>query len=261
MYYYDENSFLSKLERKLGRFAVPNLPIILVVAMAVVWLADYTLLSMDKPLISDYLQFDRQLIFQGQVWRVFTFSIVYESGGPLFVILNLYFLWFIGSTIEKEWGSFRFNVYYLMGYLGSVVSGFIMGYTTNYYLNLTLFLAFAILNAEARVLLFFFIPIKVKWLAILDLVILALEFAFSSWPYRVALIFALINVALFFWKNLYYRISSWYRRRRFKIAVEKGYQDFDREEKKRQKKAKKVKVKDLPNENDANSSGDDLFGF
>ena len=257
MYFYDENSLLSKLDRKIGRYAVPNLPIILIIAMAAVYLADYTMLSVDMPQFSTYLAFDRKLILQGQIWRIFTFSFVPESGGPLFVILSLYFMWFLGTTIEREWGSFRFNVYYLMGYLGSVASGFIMGYTTNYYLNLSLFLAFAILNAEAKVLLFFFIPIKVKWLALIDVAILLIEFIFNGWVARVAILFSLFNVILFFWKNLYYRISSYFRRRRFRLAVDRGYQDVEKEEKKRQKKAK-AKVKDLPNDQ---SDGDDLFGF
>lgn len=261
MYYYDENSFLSKLDRKIGRFAVPNLPIILIIAMALVYVADYMLASVGQPIFSNFLVFDRELIFKGQVWRIFTFSIVPEHDSPLFVLLSLYFFWFIGSTIEKEWGSFRFNVFYLMGYLGSVASGFIMGYTTNYYLNLSLFLAFAILNAEARVLLFFFIPIKVKWLALVDLIILTLEFIVSSWAMRVAILFSLLNVALFFWKNLYYRLSSRLRRRRFKVAYDRGSQDLEKEEKRRQKKAKRVKVKDLPSDQSDNSNEDDLFGF
>lgn len=258
MYYHDENSFLSKLDRKIGRFAVPNLPIIIIIAMAFVYLADYTMANANRPTFSQFLYFDRGLILQGQIWRIFTFSIVPESEGPLLFLLTLYFFWFIGTTVEKEWGSFRFNVFYLMGYLGSVASGFIMGYTTNYYLNLSLFLAFAILNAEARVLLFFFIPIKVKWLAIIDLVIIAIEFIFSGWIARVAILFSLFNVALFFWKGLYYRISSYFRRRRFKMAYDRGYNDFEKEEKKRRKRAK---VKDLPKEDSSNSSNDDLFGF
>lgn len=259
MYYQDDNSLLSRLERKIGRFAVPNLAFILVIAMALVYLADYTMALREMPLFSNFLYFDRALILKGQVWRIFTFTIVPEFESPIFVLLSLYFFWFIGSIIEKEWGSFKFNTFYLMGYLGSVASGFIMGYTTNYYLNLSLFLAFAILNAEAKVLLFFFIPIKVKWLAYIDLAILILEFIISGWTMRVALLFSLANVILFFWKNLYYRVSSYFRRRRFKVAYDRGYHEFEKKERKRQKKAKKVKVKDLPS--NENNSNDDLFGF
>ena len=141
-----------------------------------------------------------------------------------------------------------------MGYLGSIASGFIMGGTTNYYLNLSLFLAFAILNAEAKVLLFFVIPIKVKWLAIVDLAILSLEFIFSGWIARVAIIFSLLNVALFFWKIPYRKIVSRHRRKRFQIAYDRGFEETQ----KREKKHKRTKVKDLPKDENNN---DDLFGF
>ena len=260
MYYHDENSFLSKLDRKIGRFAVPNLPIIIIVAMALIYFADYTLLRSSNQTFSQYLYFDRELILKGEVWRIFTFTIVPEDDGPLFFLLTLYFFWFIGTTIEKEWGSFRFNVFYLMGYLGSVAAGFIMGGTTNYYLNLSLFLAFAILNAEAKVLLFFCIPIKVKWLAYLDLFLITITFIFSDWVARVAIIFSLVNIALFFWKGLYYRMSSYFRRRRFKMAYDRGYNSFEREQRKAERHTK-AKVKDLPKEDNSNNSNDDLFGF
>ena len=125
-------------------------------------------------------------------------------------------------------------------------------------LNLSLFLAFAILNSEAKVLLFFFIPIKVKWLALVDLIILAINFTFSGWIVRVAILFSLFNVVLFFWKGFYYRISSQYRRKRFKMAYDRVEQKNQREQEKRQKHVK-AKVKDLPKENENNN--DDLFGF
>ena len=256
MYYHDENSLLSKLDRKIGKFAVPNLAFILVIAMAFVYLVDYTLAIKGKQLFSNFLYFDRALILNGEVWRIFTFTIVPEFESPLFVLLSLYFFWFIGSIIEKEWGCFRFNAFYLMGYLGSVVSGFLMGYTTNYYLNLSLFLAFAILNSEAKVLLFFVIPIKVKWLALVDLAIILIDFIFSGWIARVAIIFSLLNVALFFWKIPYRKMVSRHRRRRFQIAYDKGLEETYKKEKK-QKRAK-AKVKDLPVED---NKDEDLFGF
>ena len=104
MYYHDENSLLSRLDRKIGKFAVPNLAFILVIAMAFVYLVDYTLAIKGKQLFSNFLYFDRALILNGEVWRIFTFTIVPEFESPLFVLLSLYFFWFIGSIIEKEWG-------------------------------------------------------------------------------------------------------------------------------------------------------------
>ena len=265
MYYYENDGFLSRLERKLGRFALPNLALYIVIIMGLVYVADYTLIRLERPTLSSYMYFDRFLIMQGQVWRIFTFTFVPENDSVLFVFLTLYFFWFMGSTIENEWGSFRFNLYYLTGYLGSLTSGFIMGYTTNYYLNLSLFLAFAILNSEAKVLLFFFIPIKVKWLALIDLIIIILDFISVSWAMRLAIIFALLNVVLFFWKQLYIRVKNFFRRRKYKRTIEKGYRDLERAERKANKKANKknqIRVIDVSEEEkNKKNIDDDLFGF
>jgi hypothetical protein len=129
--------------------------------------------------------------------------------------ISLYFYWLIGNALENEWGSFRFDTFYLFGVLGAIVSGFIMGYTTSYYLNLSLFLAFAILYPEHQVLVFFLIPVKMKWLAILDVGLLIFEFAVSTWTYRLALALSLVNIAVFFSRALAWKIKNYFRRKKF----------------------------------------------
>ena len=258
--YNDEDTFLDKLERKIGWLSIPNLALILVIAMGLVWVADFALVRLDRLPLSYYLYFNRDLVLKGEVWRVLTFIFVPEDDGTLFVFLTLYFFWFMGSTLETEWGTFKFTVYYLTGYLGSLASGFIMGFTTNYYLNLSLFLAFAILNSEVKVLLFFFLPIKVKWLALLDLVIIVIDLIFSTWAMRVAIIFALLNVILFFWKKLYYMISNYFRRKSYERSIQKGYEEVEkrrREEERKNAQNVDAQVKDLP----PKDGDDDLFGF
>ena len=258
MYNYD-NSFLDKLERKIGWLAIPNLALVLVVAMGLVWVADYALVRLDYASLSSYLYFNRDLVLRGEVWRVITFIFVPEDGGAFF-FLTLYFFWLMGSTLEVEWGAFKFTVYYLMGYLGSLASGFIMGFTTTYYLNLSLFLAFAILNSEVKVLLFFFFPIKVKWLALLDGALILIDLILGSWIVRLAIIFSLLNVALFFWKNLYYMISNYFRRKSYERSIKKGYEEAEkrrREEERENAQNVDAKVRDLP----PDDNGDDLFGF
>lgn len=257
--YNEENSFLDKLERKIGWLAIPNLALILVVAMGAVWVADFVLIRIEVVPLSYYLDFNRDLVLNGEVWRVLTFIFVPENDGTLLVFLTLYFFWFMGSTLEAEWGTFKFTIYYLMGYLGSLVSGFIMGFTTNYYLNLSLFLAFAILNSEVKVLLFFFFPIKVKWLALVDFILILVDLVLGSWIMRVAILFALLNVILFFWKPLYYLIANYFRRKSFERRVEQGYKEAEklrREQEKQNAESVDAEVKDIPSDD-----GDDLFGF
>ncbi len=256
MYYYNDNSFLSRLERKIGRFAIKNWAYILVIAMAMVWIADFILARFEYPTLSSYMYFNRDLVFQGQVWRVVTFVFMPEDDNVFFVLLTLYFYWFIGTTVENEWGAFRFNVFYLTGYLGALASGFIIGMTTNYYLNLTIFLAYAILNAESVVYIFFVIPIKVKWLAIIEFVLIAIDLIFAGWIARLAILFSLLNVTLFFWKDVFYIIKNYFRRRRYKKQIEQGYYEADVNPPKEKKKKPKKKNKDMQEETEVNTQED-----
>ncbi len=156
---------------KHPRFGVNNLMLYIVIGTLAVWLfgamdTTYTLLNA--------LTFNAAAVLRGQVWRLVTFIFIPESSG-LWLFLFLYFYYFIGSTLEREWGAGRFTIYYLTGMLMSIIYGFIAYFVTGYsysmtsnYINLSMFFAFATLFPDNMVLLFFFIPIKMKWLAIID---------------------------------------------------------------------------------------------
>ena len=107
----------------------------------------------------------------------------------------------IGSTLEREWGAFRFNVFYIAGVLGTIIGGFIAGYATNFYLNMSLFFAFALLYPEFELMLFFVIPVKIKYLAFADLLLYLYSIFVLPLPYKIAAIVSLANVALFFWDD------------------------------------------------------------
>ena len=156
---------------KHPRFGINNLMLYIVFGTLAVWLLG----AMDRTnLLESYLAFDAAAVLRGQVWRIVTFVLIPESGG-IWLLLFLYFYYFIGSTLEREWGSGRFTIYYLMGMLLTVVYGFATYFVTGRsylmtanYINLSMFFAFATLFPDNRVLLFYFIPIKIKWLAIVD---------------------------------------------------------------------------------------------
>ena len=156
---------------KHPRFGINNLMLYIVFGTLAVWLLG----AMDRTnLLEGYLAFDAAAVLRGQVWRIVTFVLIPESGG-IWLLLFLYFYYFIGSTLEREWGSGRFTIYYLMGMLLTVVYGFVTYFVTGRsylmtanYINLSMFFAFATLFPDNRVLLFYFIPIKIKWLAIVD---------------------------------------------------------------------------------------------
>lgn len=211
--------WLDKLERRFGRYYIPNLMIYITLTM----IAVFVLQGIAGIPVMSWLRFSRDAILHGQIWRLITFIFNPPGTGILTVAIGLYFYYFIGNTLERAWGSFSFNVYYFCGVLGAILGGFLTGSATNTYLNLSLFLAFAQLFPEQRVLLFFFIPIKVKWLAWFDWALFALEFASGvftgvitgDWSVCVAILASLLNFFLFFGPGY---ISKWRNRRRYQAA-------------------------------------------
>ena len=148
-------NWITKLERKYGRFCIPNLINILIGGQILV----YAIELFVNQYISFYLSLSRSALFAGQIWRLFTFVLVpFSGGGPLSVVLGIYFTWFVGSALEREWGDFRFNLYVLLGMAGAWLACLLTGSADTYCLSLSLLLAFAMLYPELQVLLFFVIP-------------------------------------------------------------------------------------------------------
>ena len=114
-----------------------------------------------------YFSLDFAMIFKGQVWRLVTFILQPPSNSIIFVVFVLYFYYLIGSVLERIWGSFRFNVYFFTGVILNILASLIIyliwglsfKLSTNY-INLALFMAFAMEQPDMEVLLFFIIPIK-----------------------------------------------------------------------------------------------------
>ena len=209
--------FLNKLERKFGRYAIPNLMTILTFGMGLVFVLD--MMTAANPnyefSLSSILYFDREAVLQGQIWRVLTFLFLPPDSSMLFILFALYFYWMIGTALERQWGSFKFNVYYFTGAIGTIISGIITGGATNTYLNLSLFLAFAAIFPDYEILLFFFIPIKMKYLAIFDGLLLLFSFIMvNSLSYRIAILVSVVNFLLFFGKDFFIRIRYFLRRKK-----------------------------------------------
>jgi hypothetical protein len=206
------NRWIDKVAGKIGRLAIPNLMKYIVVCMAAVFAMDLVFDGM----LSGYLLFDKAAIFRGEIWRVVSFIFLPASYSLLFIVFVLYFYWMIGVALEREWGVAKFNLFYWTGILGTLIAGLITGFATNDYLNMTLFLAFAILYPEFEIRLFFVLPVKIKWLAYLDAAILLWMLIMNSWPGRVALLVSLANLALFFGQDAIMQIGNLRRRRQWR---------------------------------------------
>lgn len=205
-------SWIDKLSYKLRRIAIPGLMKYIVVTMGAVFILDLVF----NYAVSDLLMFSLNAIMAGEVWRIISFIFLPFNSSPIFLIFTLYFYWMIGEALEREWGEARFNIFYLTGIIGTIVAGLITGYATNYYLNMSLFFAFAILYPNFEILLFFILPVKVKWLAWLNAAYFAYMLIVVSWPAKIALLVSLANIALFFYKDFSRRVHSLNRQRKWK---------------------------------------------
>ena len=164
---------------KHPRFGIPRLMTFVVIGKLVVWL--FLMMDRSGELVS-WLVLDPAMVCRGQVWRLVTFALIPEQGQILWLAIALYFYYFIGNSLEQAWGAGRFTIYYLSGMvltaLYCLVYYWISGRSvmvSSSYLNLSLFFAYATLWPEQRVLLFFFIPVKIKWLAWADAALFALS--------------------------------------------------------------------------------------
>ncbi len=174
----------------------------IVIAMAGVFIVE---LFVPEVPLSQYMEFERSKILQGELWRGLTWALIPDTTSIVWIIFSLYFYYLIGSGLESQWGKFKFNVYYFMGVILTVIGGFITGYTSNTYLYYAMFFAFAVMFPDFRVLLFFFIPIKIKWLAVVDavffIIMLVLNIVFGSWSEVAAIIISVLNFILFFFND------------------------------------------------------------
>lgn len=207
-------NWITKLERKYGRFCIPNLINILIGGQILV----YAIELFVNQYISFYLSLSRSALFAGQIWRLFTFALVpFSGGGPLSVVLGIYFTWFVGSALEREWGDFRYTVYLLSGVLGTVLGCLLTGVTASTYcLSLSLLLAFAMLYPEVQLLLFFVIPIRVKYFGVFAAVLWVFSFLGASLPGKLDYLLSMLNVWLFFAPMVYRSLRAWVRREQWK---------------------------------------------
>jgi membrane associated rhomboid family serine protease len=183
------------------RFGIPNLMLIIVIGNAAVWL----LAQMDTTgQIVSLLSGSAQGILHGQVWRLITYVFVPTESRPIWLLLMLYFYYWIGSCLEREWGNGKFTIYYVSGMLLTAVYGVVLSailgrdvIVSTTYLNLSMFFAFATLYPDVQVLLFFIIPIKVKYLAYLDAALFVLGVITMPFPLNLLPVVAVLNYLVY----------------------------------------------------------------
>lgn len=226
---------MSKLEKKFGRFAIKNLSLYLIICYAFGYLM--TLINSDFMM---YLTLDPyKIIMQGQIWRLVTWILVPPGKISFWIIITLYFYYSLGTSLERTWGTYRYNVYMFTGFICIIVGSFLYvaisvlqhypmlqgttdikaalqylcaGYSTlaslqftTYYVNMSILLAFACTFPDMQVLLMFVIPIKMKWIGIAYGVFLGYELVVNilagAYPTVVMIVMSLLNFIIFFFTS------------------------------------------------------------
>lgn len=237
-------NWLNKLERKIGRYAIPNLIVWMIGAYTIGFVL-YTV----SPGILNLLTLSPYHILHGQIWRLFTWVLMPTESNLIFLLIMALFYYQLGTTLERTWGTFRFNVYIFSGMIFTVIGAFVLyaiyyvqnlsaitampalaanlssslgwGYSVNY-INMSIFLAFAVMYPDMQVMLYFIIPIKMKWMAIVYGVLIVYNFVMSGWAGRISIVMSMLSFIVFFLstRNLKrYTPHEVHRRQKFKAQM------------------------------------------
>ena len=223
--------FIDKLERKFGRFGIPNLTVYIIGCYVLGYF-----LAMFAPGVLDMLSLDMSMVMKGQIWRLVTWVIyppssVGGTGNLVMFLLAIFFFYYpIGTSLERTWGTFRYTLYIFSGVLFTVIAAVLLhvftgGYVvmngiayslggnifTTYYISLSIFLAYAVTYPDLQLLLMFVIPIKMKWMAFVYGLFIAWDIVsylrVGLWVGVVPIVASLLNFVLYFYRLHRSRIS------------------------------------------------------
>lgn len=206
--------FLNKMERKWGRFAIQGLMKYIIGCYIIGYVIEFLV-----PQLYQYLTLEPFMIFHyGQVWRLVSWILIPPSDtNIIFAVIMIVLYYQLGTALEHTWGTFRFNVYIFGGIIFTILGALILyaltgsfmgGIFSTYYINLTIFLAFALSYPDEQILLYFIIPVKMKWMAIVYGVFIIYDFVTVGWGGRVAIFASILNFLIFFFMTRDYRRIS-----------------------------------------------------
>ena len=220
----NKNPINYDLERKLRRYSISDLMKYTIMGQGLVYILMVVWPTLGYS-IRGLISLSRGALLRGQVWRLVTFVFDPPSSSPLFVLFALYFYYMIGSGLERRWGKVRFNLYYGVGMVCAWIACLLTGYADNTYLNLSLFLAYAAIFPNEEVLLFGILPLKMKYLALIDVLLFLRAFIAGGASVRITVVLCLLNVFLFLGGDLIQTIRResqyWKTRRNFRRVMRK----------------------------------------
>ena len=205
--------WLDSLDKHLGRYAVPRLTLVLLTGQVL-----FFIVGAGAPAtgLLNLMMLDAQkVVAQGEVWRLVTFLFIPPATHPVFLIFAWYLFYLMGTALEQHWGPFRYNLFIFLGWLATAAIAFLPPGlpVSNAYLAGSIFLAFAYLFPDFQLLLFFILPVKIKWLALITWLSYAWSFLVApDWTERFTILAATANFLLFFGRDLAWKMRTGNRR-------------------------------------------------
>ena len=198
-------SILDNLEKKFRHYAITNITLYLIVGQVL-----FFLFHLSGKFILERVVLVPNLVFAGEWWRLLTFLFIPPLTNPLFAFFAWYMFYLMGGALEGHWGAFRYNLFLLTGFLVTVAVSFLFPFypATNIFIGGSVFLAFAFLFPDFEILIFFILPVKMKWLALLTWIGYGYQFFVGSGPTRMFILASVSNFLIFFGKDIYWRMKS-----------------------------------------------------
>jgi hypothetical protein len=215
-------SLIARLEPKFGRFAVPNVTTILIIGQVFLYVAQQLNPGQGGVDVLDKVRLFPAEVLSGEVWRLVTFVFDPPITNLLFAFFFWYLFYLMGTTLEAGWGAFRYNVFLVIGYVATVAASFASHFAqpglkipaNNGFLYGTVFLAFARLYPDFVMYIFFILPVKIRWLAMLQWIIYGLNFLFGPWMTKAMIVASVMNYLLFFGRDIWQDMKQGQRRMR-----------------------------------------------
>ncbi|HZZ42875.1 MAG TPA: hypothetical protein VFE58_08045 [Tepidisphaeraceae bacterium] len=202
-------TFMARLERVFGRFAIPDLTLYLVCGQA-----GFTIMGLAHKEFVGRIALVPGMVMEGEWWRVLTFPFFPPTTNPIFALFALYLFFIMGRALEANWGEFRFNLYMLIAYVASIGGAFLAyaagrgGMATSAYFDGSVFLAFAQFYPEFLIYLFFILPVKIKWLALAAWAYYAYSFVTGDGMERALVAASVLNFLIFFARDIVQMMKS-----------------------------------------------------
>ncbi len=198
-------SLLNNLERKFRRYAITNVTLYLILGQVL-----FFVFVLSGRFILDRVVLVPDRVLAGEWWRLITFLFIPPMTNPIFAFFAWYMFYLMGGALEGHWGAFRYNLFLLVGYIVTVAVTFLFPYSaaTNVFIGGSVFLAFAYLYPEFQLYIFFILPVKIKWLALLTWLGYAYEMFVGDWHTRVLVLASISNFLLFFGSDIYWKMKT-----------------------------------------------------